>query len=115
MSLWENCMEPCVLYTHTTARDGQGGSRKSWTKGATFSAALVPISDNEAKKADKQQNERRYRVYTHKRTTLHYGDVFKRGSQAYRVVTDDNATPLGAILDMRVVEAEQCEMEGEQR
>ena len=52
MSLWENCMEPCDLYTHTTARDGQGGTRKTWTKGATFSAALVPISDNEAKKAE---------------------------------------------------------------
>lgn len=115
MSLWEDALENCVVYTHVTERDGQGGTRQTWAPGDTFKAALVLITNSETNKAQAQTLTKRYRVYTHKDMTLHYHDVFKRGAQGYRVVTADTDTPRGASLDMRVVEAEPYEMKGEQK
>lgn len=113
MSLLEKNMTKCVLMQQTSTLDEYGGSRKSWTYGVNFYAAIVLDSSSQTMSSTVFRPSDTYTVTTRKDITLKYHDVFKRLSDGrmFRATSDgtDRITPVGSVLDMRQVSAEVIE------
>lgn len=113
MSLLEKNMTKCVLMQQTSTLDEYGGSRKSWTYGVNFYAAIVLDSSSQTTSSTVLRPSSTYTITTRKDISLHYHDVFKRVSDGkmFRVTSDgtDKKTPVGSALDMRQVSAEVIE------
>lgn len=99
----------CVILDKTTVSDGYGGVVTTWVDGASFRAAIIPDTSNEASIAQAQTLINRYLITTEKSIVLEYKDVFKRNSdqKIFQVLEDglDNATPKISTLNMRQVKA----------
>lgn len=114
MSLLEDAMEPCTILDKTTQKDGYGGVKTVYVDGAPISAAVVFNSSLQARIASTQGVTDLYTITTKKNVILRYHDVIRRDrdGKVLRITTngDDNATPNSASLDMRVVSAEEYEV-----
>ena len=114
MSLLEDAMEPCTILDKTTQKDGYGGVKTVYVDGAPISAAVVFNSSLQARIASTQGVKDLYTITTKKNVVLRFHDVIRRekDGRILRVTTngDDNATPASASLDMRVVSAEEYEV-----
>lgn len=111
MSLLTESYEPCIMYDKTTAPDGRGGIIASWVEGASFNAGIAINDTVEARIAQAQGAKAIYSIITTKDINLQYHDVLRRVSDGkiFRVTSDgdDNKTPPSAMLNMRVVTAEE--------
>ena len=111
MSLLDEAKEPCTMQDKRSVPDGMGGFRYEWTDGASFKAAVAVHQSIEARVAEKQGVTALYDVHTSRDINLQYHDVFRRESDGkiFRVTSDgdDNKTPSSALLDDRVVTAEE--------
>lgn len=114
MSLLDSAMEPCVILDKTTKKDGYGGVITTYVDGAEFEAAIVFDMSMAARTASVQGVTDLYTITTRKSVVLQYHDVFRRAKDGkiFRVTSDgdDKATPASASLDMRVVSAEEYEV-----
>lgn len=116
MSLLLDALEDCVLLNKHTTPDGYGGYISTWVDGATFLGHCGFNTSLEARIADKQGVTNLYTVTTPRAMVLQYHDVFRRVSDGkiFRVTSDgiDKKTPQSATLDMRVVSAEEWDLNG---
>lgn len=118
MSLLSDAMEKCFILDKTTEKDGYGGYKASYSKGAEFYSAITFDSSIEARRADKEGVTSLYTVTTSRSMTLEYHDVFvrERDGKIFRVTSDgdDKFTPASTALDMRQVTAEEWSVQYEQ-
>ena len=116
MSLLESTMEAFVMMDKTTVPDGYGGFYSTWAEGAEFQAAASYDTSIEARVAAVQGVKSMYTITTTKAIELEYHDVIKRVSddKILRVTSDskDKQTPPSAMLNMRVVTAEEFVLPG---
>ena len=114
MSLLSEAMTECMMLDVVEISDGYGGTKQSYSAGATFYAAIVFDMSTQARVADKQGVTSLYTVTTSRNIMLKYHDVFKRLSdnKIFRVTSDgdDKYTPKSAGLDMRQVTAEEFQI-----
>lgn len=117
MSLLLEAMEPCVMLDKVSRSDGRGGVIYTWTEGAEFRAAVTYDTSMEARIGETLGVKSLYTITTTKAVNLRYHDVFKLLSNGdiFRVTSDGdyNKTPESAGLDMRVVQAEEWVLTGD--
>lgn len=109
MNLVERNMTPCAKVDRSTAKDGLGGTKTTWTDGEKFSAAIAFNSSSQRETDGVHRANSAYTVTTRKETVLKYHDSFKRLSDGkiFRATSDSNIPPVGASFDMRQVTAEE--------
>lgn len=108
MNLVERNMTPCVRLDRSMIKDGYGGTETTWTDGTEFSAAIAFNSSSQRETDSVHRATGAYTVTTRKETVLKYHDCFRRKSNGniFRVISTDNAPPVGASFDWRQVTAE---------
>ena len=107
MALIYEMMETCHLYNKAIVDDPYGSHSTTYTKGATFDAAVIKNSSTEAIVAEKQGVAEIYTVVTKQGFELDYHDVFRRISDGaiFRVTsrtTDSTAHPASTVKIARV-------------
>lgn len=111
MSLLTEQMEDFVLLNKIRVPDGYGGTKTTWTDGATIKAVAPFNSSMEARIGAMQGVSSLYTITTSRRITLEYHDVLRRvrDGKIFRVTSDgdDQYTPATTALDMRNVTAEE--------
>ena len=111
MSLLDEAKEQCTMIDKVSVPDGTGSFKLQWQDGATFDAAVTLHQSIEARVAEKQGVTDLYDVHTSRSINLQYHDVFRRESdkKIFRVTSDgdDNKAPESALLDDRLVSAEE--------
>ena len=114
MSLLSESMEDFIYLNKQVVDDGYGGTKTTWTEGATISAVAVFDSSMEARVAGVQGVSSMYTITTKKSIVLEYHDVLKRvrDNKIFRVTSDgdDKHTPASATLNMRQVTAEEWKL-----
>lgn len=114
MGLVDSAMEKTYIMDKTTTLDDYGSVKTVWVEGAEIQAAYSFNSSTQARIAAQQGVNNRFTILTRKSVVLQYPDVVKRASDGkyFRITSDgnDNRTPNSAGLDLRAVEAEQCEI-----
>lgn len=114
MSLLLETMEECTLLNKVRVEDGYGGWKTTWVDGPTFNASFSFDTSMQARRASKEGVKDLYTITTQKSTTLSHDDVLRRKEDGltYRITSNgkDKKTPDSAMLDMRVVTAEQWEL-----
>jgi len=116
MSLLEEAYEPFVMMDQRSIRDSYGTIVRTWEEGAEIEAAATYDTSLQARVAGVQGVTSLYTVTTPKSIALNYHDVIMRVSDGLvlRVTSrgQDNRTPNGAGLNMRVVTAEEYVLTG---
>ena len=111
MSLLTKNKVECMRMIKTSVDDGYGGEEPAWTNGATFQAAIIPMSSTEIIAAAQHDAKATYNVLTDLSVTLMHDDIIRRISDGklYRITQDgdDDKTPKGAGLKLRKVTAEE--------
>lgn len=114
MSLIDNAMEKSFIMDKTTAPDGYGGVKTTYTKGAEIKVAYSFDTSTASRIASQEGVSNRYTLTTRKSIILRFHDVVlrNRDGKYFRITSDgdDNATPNTAGLDLRQVEAEEWEI-----
>lgn len=110
MSLLSMNLQKCTHMVSTQAPDMEGGSHTTWKEGGAFDAALVLASSTQTETANQDTTADSYTVTTRRADALRFGDVFRRGENTYKVVSDVKCTPEGALLDMAQVTAERWDL-----
>lgn len=107
--LLDEYMVECTFLNKQVLPDGYGGTKTTYTKGATFNAAIYMPNSVEVKTAEQQGVKGLYSVVVDKSTRLEYHDVFERSDgTVFRVTSkDEQATPGSTNLNLRVVSAEE--------
>lgn len=116
MSLLSDAFEQFVYMNKSVVDDGRGGTKTTWTEGATIDAALVLDSSLEGRVALAQGVTGVYTLTTRKSVVLEYHEVLKRvkDGRYFRITSDgdDKATPPSATLNMRQVSCEEWMLNG---
>lgn len=116
MPLLDEAYEKFVYMNKSIVDDPRGGTRTTWTEGATIEAALVNDNDPEIRVALAQGVKGLYTMITRKNVILNYHDVLKRveTGKYFRITSDgeDNATPKSAMLNIRAVSCEEWTLNG---
>lgn len=111
MSLIDAMSESCTMIDKSTVSDGLGGFVKTWTDGATFTAAIVKDTTMAARVAEKDGVTEVYTVTVPRGVTLDLHDVFRRNSDGaiFRVTSNihDSHTPKVASFQFGQVTAER--------
>lgn len=114
MSLLDEYMQDCTILNKIVEDDGYGGTKTTWSAGATIKCAIVEDNSIEAKIGQTQGVTSLYTITTSKSLVLDYHDVLKRLSDGkiFRITSngDDNHTPDSASLNMRQVSAEEWKL-----
>ena len=114
MALIDECMVSCHIYNRAIVDDRYGDSVETYTKGASFQAAIVKNSTTEAIVADKQMDTEIFTVITRKSMMLNYHDVFKRDSDGkwFQAISPakDSETPARSSIPLCKVTAESWKM-----
>lgn len=114
MSLVDNAMEKSYIMDKTTAPDGYGGVKTTYTQGAEIKIAYSFDDSTAARIAQQEGVVNRYTLTTKKNVLLRFGDIVKRDRDGiyFRITSsgDDNVTPSTAGIDLRQVEAEKWEI-----
>ena len=100
-------MSECRILNRTTAKDGFGGYRETFTEGNTFRAAIAKTRAVDQQIAEKDRLGEEFTVVVDEGTILNYHDVFKRLSDnaIFRVIsnsTDSTAHPASTVRIARV-------------
>ena len=94
-----------------TEDDGYGGEITRWVDGSHVDVAFSYDSSTEARIAQSQGIDNRFKVTVDKNQPLAYHDVFRRldDGKIFRITSDgtDNTTPRRSALDMKCAEAEE--------
>lgn len=116
MPLLDEAYEDFVYMNKAIEDDPRGGTKTTWTEGATIKGALRNDNDPEIRVALAAGVKGLYTLITRKDVMLEYHDVVKRVStgKIFRITSDgeDNATPNSAILNMRAVSCEEWSLNG---
>lgn len=111
MSLLSEAMTACTRLVRMEQPDGYGGVTTIWGAGDPIQAAIVYISEQEGRPADKDGVVSSYYVITPRATVLAYNEVVQRGTDGkiFLITSDgeDEYTPASAGLDMRCVTARE--------
>lgn len=116
MSLLTEQMDDCVMLNRQTIDDGYGGTKDTYTEGASFKANIYLSQSIESKLAETQGVKGIYQVLIPREITMDYHSVFKRlanpeegvDEQIFRVTSkDDNKTPKSSSLNLRSLSAEE--------
>lgn len=114
MSLIYAAMETSHIMDKTTAPDGYGGVKTTYTEGAQIDVAYSIDSSTESRVAAQQGTDNRYTLYTKKSVLLRFPDIVRRDrdGKTFRVTSDgdDKQTPNSAALNLRSVEAQEWEI-----
>lgn len=116
MPLLDEAYETFKYMNKAIVDDPRGGTKTTWTEGATFDGAFRNDNDPEIRVALAQGVKGLYTLITRKDTCLEYHDVVKRvkTGKYFRITSDgeDNATPVSASLNMRAVSCEEWSLDG---
>lgn len=112
MRLIDEYMVTCTFLNKQVLPDGYGGTKTTYTDGATFEAAIYMPQSIETKVAEQQGVKGLYQVVVDKSLRLEYHDVFRRSDGTiFRITSkDEQATPGSSSLNMRVLSAEEWEL-----
>lgn len=116
MSLLDEAYEKFVYMNKAVVDDPRGGTKTTWTEGATIDGALANDDDPEIRVALAAGVKGIYTLITRKDTMLEYHDVVKRvrNGKYFRITSDgeDNETPASATLNMRAYSCEEWSLNG---
>lgn len=111
MTLIEQMMEPCVILNRVRRDDPVGGYIETWEDGATFEAAVIKNTTNDAVIAEKQGMNEIFTVVVRKSFELDFHDVFRRVSdgEIFRVTSrqKDSEAPTASTVQIGKVQAER--------
>lgn len=110
MAMIYEMMEIFHIYNKAVVDDQYGTTKTTYTKGATFDAAVIKNSSTEAIVAEKQGVSEIYTVVTKQGFELDYHDVIRRASDgAFFLVnsrTPDSEAPARSTIRIGKVTAE---------
>ena len=116
MPLLDEAYEEFVYMNKAVVDDPRGGTKTTWTEGATIEGALVNDNDPEIRVALSAGVKGLYTLITRKNVMLEYHDVLKRkkNGKIFLITSDgeDNETPESASLNMRAVSCEEWSLNG---
>lgn len=111
MSLLSDSFTAFKVVNKIVVDDGYGGTKTTWSEGATIQGAMVHNTDLETKVAEVLSSKNLYTLTVRKEVELDYHTVLKRVSdnKIFRLISnsDDNKTPNSASLNMRQYSAEE--------
>lgn len=104
-------MESCCIMDKMTIDDALGGTKPTWTEGASIDAAIIKDSSTEAVVAEKQGVSEIFTIVTKSSVMLDYHDVIKRLSdgELFQVTSrgKDSEAPAMSTIPIRKVTAER--------
>lgn len=116
MSLLTSSMEIFTIQDKTTTSDGYGSVTTTYVDGAEIMGAIPLKGSLEIIAAQAKGSKATYNFIVRKTIDLDYHTVLKRKEDGkyFRLTsgTDDNQTPKGAGLNMRVYDAEEFDIGG---
>ena len=111
MSLLEEAFKDFTVINKAVVDDGYGGTKTTWTDGATIRGAIVIDTSAQMKTAQALGSAIAYTFTVSRDTELDYHTVIRRNSDSkiFRLTsdTDDKETPASAGLNMRQYTAEE--------
>lgn len=117
MSLLDEAYEDFTIVNKAVIDDGYGGTKTTWTDGATIQGAMSFDSSTEMQIAKTMGVTAAYTLTVKKSIELDYHMVLRRerDSKIFRITTnsDDKKTPNSATLNMRQYMAEEWELTNE--
>ena len=103
-------MDDCHVYNKSVIDNPVGGHKITYTKGASFKAAIIKDSTTEANVAEKQDGIELYTVVVSSGMSLDYHDVIKRDSDDLFLQitsrTRDSKAPARSTIQIAKVNAE---------
>lgn len=116
MSLLTDSFEAFTIQDKTTTSDGYGSVGITYKDGAEIMGSMPLKGSVEIIAAQARGSKANYNFIVRKNVDLDYHTVLKRNDDGkyFRLTsgTDDNQTPTGAGLNMRVYEAEEFDIGG---
>lgn len=113
MNLLEAAFEPLTIINKLDVADGYGGTETVWIDGAEIQGALDFQNSNMVRIAQSLGSNVTYHLIVKKNVDLDFHTVFKNSEgRTFRILSnsDDNKTPEGAGLNMRIYDVEEFKL-----